>query len=150
MTSINLHHDNFAHTNDTSLLQRDANSLISTQQDQDFLIAAYYVDKNYSRKQYIYYGHLVILINFYKDLMYMELVYVPVSGFIQQGINNLTRNILTLEHPGDPASTNDASYINFQNNDEVDGNHQISSSETHYDQDKVILGFNITDVIKAK
>ena len=68
-----------SHVNKTSLLQRSANSLISTSQDHYFGISVYNVAYHYySGKKCIHSGHQEILINLDKDLMDMDLVYVPI------------------------------------------------------------------------
>ena len=59
--------------NKTSLLQRYA-----MQQDYYYGIAAYYFAHHYSDKQYISYGHQLILIIFYWDMMDMNLIYVSI------------------------------------------------------------------------
>ena len=66
------------HLNDTSLLQRDANSLLSTAKYHNFGIPAYDASNHYSGKEYIHSGHQSALMKFDKALMDMDMMYVPI------------------------------------------------------------------------
>ena len=118
VTTIYLHkYYTISRQNETLILQID-----DTSQDHYFVIASCDVAYNYSGKQYIHSGHHVILVKFDKSQMDMALIYVPIWESTQQGINNITCTILTLDYPCETDFTNDALYIKviFQNYDEFD------------------------------
>ena len=74
-----------SHINEISLLHRPAASY-----DHDFGIASYDVAYNYRDEQYIHYGQQVILMEIYKAMMNIYLMYVTIWESTQWRINNIT------------------------------------------------------------
>ena len=89
---------------------------------------------------------------FDKDMMDIALMRVFIWGYTLWGINKLIPEIIILYYPCDKPFTNDALQVKliFQNDDKVDDEHHISTTETTYEYYKGTCVTFIIDHSKAK
>ena len=83
----------------STLFQVDVNSLLYTTKDNNFFIYVYETANHNSGRQHINDRYQVILLNYYKSLIDMDLMYMTTSEPSQWDINNPSLRMITLFQP---------------------------------------------------